>query len=215
MSQNQANMPQNQANISQNQEEQLKKTLEIHQMKQILVIDTEAGGLNVFKNSILSLAFVSFDGSHQAEFYVLEDQLNTEPQAMAVNGIDLDWLKSNGLSPKATCLAIDQYISELIEKTGEQKFTLVGHNIAFDIAYLKRLYEIANHPYPKAFSHRSVDTHSLLWALSILAKKEPYVCTSDGAFRHYQIEPPPALRHTALGDAVATRDLIFKILGEF
>jgi DNA polymerase-3 subunit epsilon len=183
--------------------------------QQILVLDTETGGLDVFQNSLLSMAFVSFDGKKQIEIFVKEDHINTVPQAMAVNKIDLNDIQKNGLKPLDACLALEAFLDDLIAYTGQPYFTLVGHNIAFDLAYLKRLYRLAQRPYPRALSHRSIDTHTLLWALAILKQKDPSVTTSDGAFNHYQIQPPAELRHTALGDAVATRDLLFHLLAEF
>ena len=87
----------------------------------------------------------------------------------------------------------------------------MGHNIAFDIAFLQRLYRLAGATYAADFSHRTVDTHSLLWAL-MSAGKLPDVRSSDAAFAHFDIAPPPALRHTALGDAVATRELVERLL---
>ena len=68
---------------------------------------------------------------------------------------------------------------------------------------------------PPQFSHRSIDTHTLLWTLASLGMVPPSACSSDGAFGHYKVSPPKELRHTALGDALATRDLLEAILDDF
>ena len=40
-------------------------------------------------------------------------------------------------------------------------------------------------------------------------------CTSDGAFAYFDIEIPEEQRHTALADAIATHELLQKILRLF
>lgn len=176
---------------------------------QILVIDTETGGLNPQEHSILSLGMTSWNGQHSQEFFILEKTLVTHPRSMEINGIDLKWLRSHGKSPHETCEHIDHFLKDLPTRP----LILAGHNISFDIAFLKRLYRLAQRPLPDVFSHRSVDTHSLLWLLAQQGHIPAHACTSDGAFAYFDIEPPEELRHTALADAIATRELLKKIVG--
>ena len=175
----------------------------------VLIIDTETGGIDPNQHSILSLGFVTWDQQQQQEFFVLEKHLSTNPQSMEINKIDLAWLKEHGKSPVEVCTQIDRFLSTV---NATRPLTLVGHNISFDIAFLKRLYHLANRSLPSDFSHRSVDTHSLLWILAQQGKIPRQACSSDGAFQYFDVSPPPALRHTALGDAIATRHLLVKII---
>ena len=174
----------------------------------LLIMDTVTGGLDPNRHSLLSIGLVSACGEHQRELFVLEDELCTNPESMIVNGIDLDWLKANAKSPQVTCDLID----ELLEAIPGDQFVLVGHNIAFDLSFLRRLYHLAERPMPSALSHRSIDTHSLLWMLAQRGLIPERACSSDGAFQHFNVAPTEELRHTALGDAVATRLLLVKIL---
>jgi DNA polymerase III epsilon subunit-like protein len=68
---------------------------------------------------------------------------------------------------------------------------------------------------PEDFSHRTVDTHSLMWALVVRGRLPPTVRGSDAAFAHFGIAPDPDARHTALGDALATRELLLRLIDLF
>ena len=177
----------------------------------MIVIDTETGGLDPHKHSILSLGMTSWCGQYTQEFFVLEEPLTTNPRSMEINRIDLNWLRTHGRSPRDTCDHIDQFLAQLPQSS----FMLVGHNISFDIAFIKRLYRLAERSLPTALSHRSIDTHSLLWLLAQEGHIPASACTSDGAFTYFEVEPPEELRHTALADAIATRELLKKILDLF
>ena len=182
---------------------------------QVIILDTETGGVDHRHHSILSIGLVSWDQKHQHEIFVLEPVLQTNPRSMEINRIDLEWLKATGVNPAEACRQMDAFFEQCGWKEGETPFLLAGHNLAFDLAFLRRLYDLADRPMPPYFSHRSIDTHSLLWTLASLGVLPPSVCSSDGAFKHYQVAPPQELRHTALGDALATRDLLEAILLEF
>lgn len=181
------------------------------QLEQIIVIDTETGGLDPQEHSILSLAMVSWCGQFQKEFFIAEDVFHTNPSSMEVNQINLEWLRTNGMSPQQACEEIDLFLDYFSQKP----LVLAGHNISFDIAFLRRLYRLAGRPFSPSFSHRSIDTHTLLWALVQKGEFGSEVCSSDGAFNHFNVAPTPELRHTALGDAIATQALLKKILGCF
>ena len=187
-------------------------SLQIDTLSRVLVIDTETGGLDPNHHSLLSLAMVSWDLKYQKEFFVREANLVTNAQSMEINQIDLDWIKAHGKSPLCICEQIEDFLNQI---TVTRPLIMVGHNIAFDLSFIKRLYHLANRPFPSDLSHRSIDTHSLLWTLSHLGKIPANTCSSDQAFKFFDVSPPQHLRHTALGDAVATRHLLEKILTYF
>jgi DNA polymerase III epsilon subunit-like protein len=85
--------------------------------------------------------------------------------------------------------------------------------VAFDLAFTRRLYRLADRSLPDFFGHRTLDTHTLLWALRSVGRLPVHVIGSDAAFAHFGIEPAPEDRHTALGDARATRALLDALLG--
>jgi len=108
-----------------------------------------------------------------------------------------------------TCDRIDAY---LLQVHPQGKPMICGHNVAFDLAFMRRLYTMAGRTVPACFSHRTLDTHTLMWALIAVGKLPASVKGSDAAFAHFDIAPPDELRHTALGDAVATRLLLAGLL---
>jgi len=181
----------------------------------LIIVDTETGGLDPQRHSLLSVAFVSIDGARRVELFVREPSLVTNPESMKVNGIDLEMIEREGLSPQEACERLDRFLEGELERAGGKGALLIGHNVAFDLAFLKRLYRLAgregDHP---LISHRSLDTHTLLWALAALGQIPAAACGSDGAFKHYGVSPPEELRHTALGDAVATQELLVKLMTE-
>ena len=177
--------------------------------KHFVIIDTETGGVDPLTHSILSIGLVSWDGQHREEIFILEPHLSTNSRSMEVNQIDLDQLKQVGCTPLEACDRLEAFVSRL---SGVDPIIFAGHNISFDLAFIRRLYQVAQRPLPTAFSHRSVDTHSLLWALATLGDIPPSACSSDGAFTYFNVAPPEHLRHTALGDALATRELLLAIL---
>lgn len=176
-----------------------------------VVLDTETSGLDPLKHSLLSVGLVDWTGDRSLEFLVKEPEIVSDPESMKVNHIDLEKVQAQGLTPVQACERLAQYIDELSQAAGESVM-VVGHNVAFDIAFLRRIHHIAGYPFSSVFSHRTVDTHSLLWALVQSGKLPSQVTSSDAAFAHFGLMPPIELRHTALGDAWATRSLLLKLL---
>ena len=197
--------------------------LSIELAKQVLIIDTEASGLDPLYHSILSIGLCPLidrqypqesNTPHEnqelgLEIFVNEPCINTDPQAMAIHGITLKELEEKGLSPLKACLRFEDYLNQHFE----QSVLLAGHNINFDLAFMKRLYRVAGRSWPKQLSHRTIDTHSLLWGLACANHIPKGACSSDGAFKFFNCAPPEALRHSALGDALATKTLLIKLLG--
>lgn len=175
----------------------------------VLVVDTETGGVDPLTTSLLSVAFVS--RTSELSFYVKEPRIRVTPEAMAINKIDLRTVRAEGLTITEACNRINAYLEQLAETEGVTHLT--GHNVGFDVGYLKRLYRLAKQPFPKSLGYRTVDTHSVLWSMWQLGLI-PYSATkSDGAFKHFEVmtEDDPA-RHTALGDARATYAMAHKML---
>ena len=174
--------------------------------RNLVIIDTETGGLDPLKHSLISVGLVSECGTFTDEFLVKEDELSFDERSMAIHGITEDAIVSTGLTPTAATERLEAFLTKI-----GGTIIFVGHNISFDLAFVKRLYRKANKPLPKFISHRSIDTHSLLWLAVDAGRLPKGVCSSDGAFRHFDISPPEALRHTALADAKATQELLLRL----
>ena len=176
--------------------------------EQVLVIDTETSGLDPTVHSLLSIGLTTLTREESLEIFVVEPDINADPRAMAIHGISLDWLTQNGQSPDQVCLSFERFL----EGFNEGPILLAGHNVSFDLSFMRRLYRVARRPWPDKVSHRLIDTHSLLWLLAQGGQIPLEACSSDGAFSYFKCSPPEHLRHSALGDAVATKALLLKIL---
>ena len=179
-------------------------------LKNVVVLDTETGGLDPLTHSMMTIGLVSGDGEHQLEIWVAEPEIVADPRALAVNRLDPAEVAAKGVAPVEACRQVDAFL-RTVDPKGARPM-IVGHNVAFDNAFMRRMYTMAGLPVNPAFTHRTVDTHTLLWGLIATGKLPAGVSGSDAAFSHFEVAPPDALRHTALGDAVATRDLLEKLL---
>jgi DNA polymerase III subunit epsilon len=122
-----------------------------------------------------------------------------------------EW-SANALSPAVACDMLEGYLTTTFLG---REVTPIGHNVGFDRAFLARLAFKGGKPSIRSLSHRAVDTHTILWLLHNQGRLPSTALTSSGAFEHFAIEVPEAVRHTALGDARATRQLVLRLLALF
>jgi DNA polymerase-3 subunit epsilon len=178
-------------------------------LKNVVILDTETGGLDPLTHSLMTIGLVTGDDKYRLELTVAEPEIVSDPRALAVNRLDPAVVARDGLTPAVACDRIDEY---LLQVHPQGRPMVCGHNVAFDLAFMRRLYTMAGRSVPACFSHRTLDTHTLMWALIAVGKLPASVKGSDAAFAHFDIAPPDELRHTALGDAVATRSLLARLL---
>lgn len=176
----------------------------------ILFIDTETGGLDPIKNSLLSIAFIvwqEFKIVDTKEILINDGVLNVTEYALQINGINIEEHKKVAIKPPEAINELDHFLS--IYFTPDEKITLGGHNINFDVNFLRQFLSENNYSFNKRFSHRYVDTATILYYLYLSGKIEQKALSSQEAFEFFGISLDN--RHTALGDAIATAKL-FSIL---
>lgn len=177
----------------------------------ILFIDTETGGLDPLKHSLLSVAFTIWDNgkiSNEKEFLINDGVLNVTPKAMEINGIDIIEHSRISLKSNIAVREIEDYLNKNFNI--DEKIILCGHNILFDINFFKRFWSKNGCDYNKRFSHRYVDTASILFYLSIIEKVPRNLTSSQNAFDYFGIKV--SKRHSALGDVLATAELFNKLV---
>ena len=187
--------------------------------KKYLVIDTETGGLDPEKNSILSIAGVLWEPGKTVEpvfdLYVKEHIINVEEAALKVNKIDMNKVHTSD----EPYIVVKKIQNALNERLGQDRkaIQLVGHNVAFDIAFTKRLYRHAGleKNYGNDFRDRALDTCSILEFLMLSGKVEGYRASGDVLFKAAGVEIEEKDRHTALGDAVATAYALESLIKKF
>ncbi len=182
--------------------------------KKYLVIDTETGGLDPKKNSILSAAGVLWTPGEEVrpifDIYVREYHINVEDKALEVNKIDMNKVYG-GMIPPDAVKKIKSCLDAALG-TSRRPITLVGHNINFDIGFMKRLYRHAGSDFSADFRDRGVDSCSLVEFLRIAGKIDANRSNADVLFRYGDVSLPEKDRHTALGDACATAKALETII---
>jgi len=174
-----------------------------------MVVDTETGGLDSTKHPILSFAAVILDGSvivDELHLFIREPRIHAEPEALAINKIDLKWLKENGESPNVVVPQIVQFVGKHF---GTDQAVLAGQNIAFDIGFMQRLFRLAYgrlwlYAWELLFNHRTHDTMHVLRFLGE-AHALPFTDGSlHSAARFFNINLDQFKPHDALDDARLT-----------
>jgi hypothetical protein len=99
------------------------------------------------------------------------------------------------LPPKEACAVIESWISN---EFGGNTITPIGHNVGFDIGFLRKLAFLSDKDEIDLISRRAIDTHTMLYLLYARGDLPRSALSSDGAFAHFGIDIEVKSRHTAL-----------------
>jgi len=188
----------------------------------LLFLDTETGGLDPLKYSILSvgLAIISTnsksnDGNidivDRLEIPVKEPDICVHESALKVNRIDMSYHNKIAKSPEVAVKEIIDFISRNNNiYSDKNKIILFGHNVYFDVNFIIRLFNLTSYKYSDYFSHRVVDTSSILRFLYLNKTFDHDISNLDAALDYYNINEYP--RHTSLQDAILTAKLFKRLL---
>lgn len=177
----------------------------------LLFIDTETGGLDPDKHSLLSLAMVIWEEGEiidLLEILINDGILSVTAEALSVNRIDLEKHKQSAMTSSRAFDEMLSFIGKHFPR--QQKITIAGHNVHFDADFLKRFFSSNNKEFSEYFSHRIIDTSSILHYLYLAGRIKHKAISSDEAFGLFDIKVEG--RHTALGDAIATAKLFTRLL---
>lgn len=175
----------------------------------LVVVDVETSGVNPFRNDVLAIAFVPLAKDKEPlEVYVDAESIVWAEQAMKIfRNYEPQWEK-NKVPPSTACDLLECYLATTFDG---RPVTPLGQNIGFDVAFLRKLAYLGGREQLRGLSHRAVDTHTMLYVLSLQGRLPKSALSSDGAFQHFGIEVHKGSRHTALGDALATRELALRL----
>lgn len=178
----------------------------------LVVVDTETGGLDPQVHSLLSVGMWTLDTVERTiynplYFLVREPHIVTVPQAMEVNGLGVEDIEKDGLDPHSALHVIRNYCRDLGDKPSP-----VGHNIAFDIAFLNRLVRLTDtEDLGLPFHYRTVDVPSVLTTLYLAGVLPSDISSSQKALKYFGMERGSV--HNALHDAECTGKVYLKLLG--
>lgn len=176
-------------------------------LSNVIVIDVETTGPNVFEHEVLSVALVPIRRDlSPLSIHVQVDAVTPWSSFAETNWrrFEKDWRRDAMPNDLASNL-IQEYLDKL---PGDKDYVLAGHNVGFDRGFFSKLAFRAGRGEFKRVSHRNIDTFTLLFRLAALGEVPEEATTSTGAFRYFGIRVHEAERHTALGDALATRVLV-------
>jgi DNA polymerase III subunit epsilon len=177
----------------------------------LLFIDTETGGLDPGKHSLLSLGMVVWEDRKiidSQEILINDGVLCVTKEALSVNKIDIEKHKQSAVSSSQ---AMDEILSFMGKHfPGQGKITLAGHNVHFDANFLRSFFSANKKSFSEFFSHRIIDTSSILYYLYLAGHIKQRATSSDEAFELFNIKVEG--RHTAIGDAIATAELFTRLL---
>lgn len=181
--------------------------------KNLVAIDVETSGINPFNSELLSIALVPLNIKlSPLNIYIAHNKIEWNSFAREnFRKFEKEW-NSQAISPTEACEKIEEYLATTFNETNAIG---VGHNIGFDMAFLRKLAFQGGRDQIKWLSHRTLDTHTLLYLLSLEKIIPSWAATSDGAFKFFEVAISEKFRHTAIGDAKATRTLFKKLLTTF
>lgn len=170
----------------------------------LAVIDVETSGLCPRRNALLQLAIVPVNFEQEPlVINVVPDSIEWQSAArdMFEPQID-DWMKS-AFGYEAGLGLVSGWAA------AAGKVRLVGHNVGFDISFIKQLSPCGG--LPSGIDHRSIDTHTLAYAAFAAAGADlPNGLTA--LLDYFNIFVPGNDRHTAIGDALATKALYEELM---
>ena len=184
-------------------------------MTKYLFADTETGGQNPLTDALLTVGLVAeLDGVVLGTLHlkILPSGLECKGPAMLVNKIDLVEHCKEAISREDAALAIKRFVRlHFGFPRMDNKPVPVGQNVQFDLGFLYKLF--ADFEMDEPFRTLPLDTMHITFLMLDLGLIEVKNAKLDTLMTHFGIEIPEEERHTALGDALATRQVFHALKG--
>lgn len=178
----------------------------------LLFIDTETGGIDCNKHSLLSIGLVIWDKNEgildNTEIFIRQEEYIITSKAQQINKFDKQEHERRATSPQNAMESIIHFCGKYFDKN--LLIPLAGHNTQFDVGFLKVFMKMNRRSFDQMFSHRIIDTYTLMRSLYYCGKIKDDISSSAQAFKYFQINVID--RHSAKGDAIATAQLFNKLL---
>ncbi len=188
-----------------------------------LIVDTETTGFHPFRNGLIQLAAVSTD----KELNILNtfkqdvcppDGVEIVQESLDITGFTMERIRS-GVSYEKVC----EQFAIFIKENFESKPIAIGQFYPFDYAFLDYVFTVSgfnkNLDAQDVLGNDFIDTKSLVNTLNLKAElnNQPLI------FKSTSLSKPGGLKevlnisknhqaHDALGDVMATREVLIKLL---
>jgi DNA polymerase III epsilon subunit-like protein len=115
-----------------------------------LVIDCETGGFNPNINGLCSVSIKVFNTDEKVKTWYIKpiNGYIYEEEALKINNLSLEWLNENGISLRQFAKEFRLYLLSMSCKYKTDKFNLLGHNVTFDIGFIKHVFSIYQNDNP-------------------------------------------------------------------
>ncbi|KKN55164.1 hypothetical protein LCGC14_0585360 [marine sediment metagenome] len=184
----------------------------------LLVIDTETGGINASEHALLQVAAIPVTRENvNAEWMPIKDDpvfdaefnhfiaphtgLKLTEEAFAINRLDYDWILNNGIEEAEVIKRLVEFASQY---RNDRLFpVLCGWNLHFDIAFLEAAFKRSAIPWP--FTAVSLDV-SQRWRWDNIQLYDNYIF--GGIAKAADVLLGKSVEHDALADVRLTIDLL-------
>jgi DNA polymerase-3 subunit epsilon len=185
-------------------------------MIKTLYFDLETTGLDPQKNSVTQFAaIVEYDGEEvdriDIKFQPFEDA-EIEEAALEKTGVSIEQLLSMQTHEEGFA-AVKNFLDKHIDKYNRNdKFYAAGFNVRFDLEFLSAFFKYNGEKYGigSYFNWRQIDPMYLLHLMDWKGKIKLQNYRLETVCEHFGVSLENA--HDALGDIVATRNIIKKLL---
>jgi DNA polymerase III epsilon subunit-like protein len=120
-----------------------------------LVLDTETGGLDPTSSALCSVSVMLPNGKNDKTWFIKPYDKDYSHKALEVNGLTLEYLEVNGVTLDQFKAEFIAYLKDNFHNSTFGSIQLLGHNIAFDIGFLK---ETFGEEYKKYFHYHFKDS---------------------------------------------------------
>lgn len=175
----------------------------------VLVFDVETGGVNPFTNGLASVTLKVKGLDIIDTFYVkVNDRLRYEQGAFNVNGLDRDYLNTNGVTERE---AIERVVG-FIKRNYPGKPNILGHNVVFDVQFMNALFmRNGSGMFTDFVYYHPKDTMILLDGLRSAGLVNLRSVSLVNAYKHF-FGKDFDNAHNSEADVIATEELYDKII---
>lgn len=182
-----------------------------------VIVDVETGGFNSSTDALLEIAAVHVDPQEDGtllrgetiRFHVKPfEGANMEPASLAVNGIDPDHPLRPAIDERDAMQRIFRDVRSAVREQGCSRAVLVGHNAAFDLAFVNAAIErtgIKRNPFHPFSCFDTATLCGVAYGQTVLAR----------AVQAAGMEWDESSAHSAAYDAEITADIFCDIVNRF
>jgi len=197
----------------------------------LFVFDTETGGLDPLEHSLLTLAGVVWEDGEivdQIDLMICEPIMSTTPDAMRINKLNLAEVRAKGITPNDAAQTLEAFFKK---HWAADPVPLAGHNVAFDVGFLKRLYRVAartnsvavpgayavaealaDKAFNRRFSYRLTDTQGIAMFLNLAGIRSTTNQKLGTLIDAFQVTRDMGEQHNALADATYTARVLTRMI---